>query len=190
VCLSFDIVCPETPVFVPSNGYILGRGAINSTFLPPWENAASSLSFTVSKFKDRRSPFLATQCCCPFGNHGRNPRATLPPKGFEYPTLFVKNQVVKPQLCENSPSELARVARAQWSVVGILQLSCRCMPKPLCKGFGGHLKGCHLVERAQPFVVCSPKNRVRPLWRWFAFVAPHPSNVDVLSLTRKELRES
>jgi hypothetical protein len=41
-------------------------------------------------------------------------------------------------------------------------------------------------------VVSFVEKKVKPLWLplWLvAFVAPHLSNVDVLSLTRKELRE-
>ena len=74
--------------------------------------------------------------------------------------------------------------------LGSLQLSCGVVPQALCKGSGRHLEGHRLVERELTFVVCSPENRVRPSWRWLVFVTPHPSNVDVLPLKRKELRES
>ena len=60
----------------------------------------------------------------------------------------------------------------------------------LCKGIGRRLQGHRLVESELAFVIGSPENRVRPLWRWGDLVRPpHLSNIDVPPLTRKELRE-
>jgi hypothetical protein len=56
-------------------------------------------------------------------------------------------------------------------------------------GFGRRLQDHRFVDSRLSFVASSEENKVKPLWRWLDFVAPHLSNVDVLPLKRKELRE-
>jgi hypothetical protein len=58
----------------------------------------------------------------------------------------------------------------------------------LCVKVSCHLQGHFLVEHGQSFMACSPESRVR-LCGVGGLYGPHPSNVDVLLVIRKELQE-
>jgi hypothetical protein len=91
-------------------------------------------------------------------------------------------------LCAKEVTSKLSPCKSFMAIVGSLQLNCGVVVQPPCKGFGRRLQYHRLVNHELAFVACSPENRVSHCVVGGLYVGTH-SNIDVLPLTMKELRE-